>query len=240
MGESTGIAWTDATYNPWQGCHKVSPACKFCYMFRDKTRYGQDPNVIVRSSPATFNKPLIWAKNREKYGHINRVFTCSWSDFFIEEADLWRDEAWDVIRRTPELTYQILTKRPERIAGHLPDDFTEFDNVWLGISGENDEWLKKRIGDFYEHTYCRVAFLSVEPMLDFVNIMPYTSFIDWVIAGCESGPQARPTNVEWLRDLRDQCARANIPFFLKQMMVKGKLTETPYLDGRQHIEFPVT
>ena len=87
MGETTGIAWCDATWNPWQGCHKVSEGCKNCYMFRDKKRYGQDPNTVVRSADATFCKPLTWAKNREKYASINRVFTCSWSDFFIPEAD---------------------------------------------------------------------------------------------------------------------------------------------------------
>ena len=207
-------------------------------MFRDKVRYGQDPNIVVRSSPATFNKPLVWAKNREKYGNIKRVFTCSWSDFFIKEADPWRDEAWDIIRRTPELTYQILTKRPERIEGHLPSDFTEFNNVWLGISAENNEWLKKRMPDFYPHTYASVAFLSIEPMLDFVNLTPYLHLIDWVIVGCESGPNARETKIEWVRDLQDQCFCANIPFFLKQMVVNGKLTETPELDGKRYMEFP--
>jgi len=223
-----------ATYNPWQGCHKVSPACKFCYMFRDKQRYGQDPNVVVRSSPATFNKPLVWAKNREKYGHIKRVFTCSWSDFFIEEADPWRDEAWDIIRRTPELTYQILTKRPERI-GWIPNGIQ---NVWLGISAENQEWLYKRLFDFLAYTYRATSFLSVEPMLGFVDIRECRSNIDWVIAGCESGPNARPTNIEWVRDLKNQCQRYGIPFFLKQLMVNGKLTETPELDGKRYVEFP--
>ena len=90
MGASTAIAWTDATWNCWQGCHKVSAGCKNCYMFTDKKRYGQTPDVVIRSAAATFNAPLKWAKNREKYGHINRVFVDSWSDFFIEEADAWR------------------------------------------------------------------------------------------------------------------------------------------------------
>jgi protein gp37 len=187
VGETTGIAWTDATINFWQGCEKISPGCKFCYMFRDKKRYGQNPNVVIRSAPPTFNKPLLWAKDREKYAHIKRVFTCSWSDFFIEDADDWRDEAWDIIRRTPELTYQILTKRPERIMANLPADFIEFDNVWLGISGENQEWLDKRMPDFYPNTYARVAFLSLEPLLGPINIIPYASFIDWVISVASLG-----------------------------------------------------
>jgi hypothetical protein len=87
MGEKTGISWCDATWNCWQGCHKVSPGCKNCYMFAEKSRYGQNPGIVVRSSDSTFNAPLKWAKNPEKYGHIKRIFVDSWSDFFIQEAD---------------------------------------------------------------------------------------------------------------------------------------------------------
>src|ERR1039458_4146588 len=96
MGSKTGIAWTDATWNCWQGCHKVSAGCKNCYMFSEKTHYGQNPNVVMRSNPVTFNAPLRWAKNPEKYPGIKFIFVCSWSDFFIEEADPWREEAWDI------------------------------------------------------------------------------------------------------------------------------------------------
>ena len=95
MGSKTGIAWTDATWNCWQGCHKVSAGWKNCYMFSEKTRYGQNPNVVVRSNPVTFNAPLRWAKNPEKYPDIKYIFVDSWSDFFIEEADPWREEAWE-------------------------------------------------------------------------------------------------------------------------------------------------
>ncbi len=106
MSENTKISWADHTVNFWQGCKKVSSGCKNCYMFRDKKRYGQDASVVVRSKPPTFNKPLLWKDPA-------RVFVCSWSDFFIEEADLWREEAYDIMRKTPHLTYLILTKRPE-------------------------------------------------------------------------------------------------------------------------------
>lgn len=124
MGEKTGISWTNATWNPWQGCHKVSLGCRECYMFREKIRYGREPNVVVRSRPHTFNLPL-------RLKTPQRVFTCSWSDFFIEEADPWRDEAWEIIRRTPHLTYQIVTKRPERMAGRLPwGDGIPWPQVW--------------------------------------------------------------------------------------------------------------
>src|SRR2546425_12201725 len=114
MGENTNISWTNHTWNPWQGCRKVSPGCKHCYAERlVEDRMGRDFKEIRRSSLTTFNTPLRW---KEKAF----VFTCSISDFFIEEADAWRDEAWEIIRQTPYLTYQILTKRPERIEEHLP------------------------------------------------------------------------------------------------------------------------
>src|SRR5215472_9745754 len=128
MGGATGIEWTDATWNPWMGCRKVSPACAHCYMFSDQRRYGHDPGVIRRSK-TTFDAPLRWP-TEEKL-----VFTCSWSDWFIEDADEWRPEAWEVIRQTPHLTYQILTKRPELIADRLPADWGRgWPNVWLGVS----------------------------------------------------------------------------------------------------------
>lgn len=240
MGETTGIAWCDATWNPWQGCHKVSEGCKNCYMFRDKKRYGQDPNTVVRSADATFCKPLTWAKNREKYASINRVFTCSWSDFFITEADPWRNAAWEIIANTPQLKYQILTKRPERFEDCFPQTWmVDFDHVWIGVSAENEKRIKERA--LHLHDCCSsVPFLSVEPMLGPLNILPFAGWLKWVICGCESGPGARETKLEWVRDLRDQCAEASIPFFLKQLMVGGKLVETPELDGKRHVEFPET
>lgn len=107
MGHKSNIEWTEATWNPWHGCHKVSQGCKNCYMFRDKERFGQDPNVVVRSK-TKFYDPLKWTEPRT-------IFTCSWSDFFIEEADAWRDEAFAIMALTPQHTYQVLTKRPERM-----------------------------------------------------------------------------------------------------------------------------
>lgn len=241
MGEKTGIEWTDATWNCWQGCHKVSAGCKFCYMFREKQRYGQDPNVVRRSSDSTFNLPLTWAKHPEKYGRIKRVFTCSWSDFFIAEADLWRGEAWEIIRRTPQFTYQILTKRPERILFSLPGDWGQgYANVWLGVSVENQDAATKRI-PLLESIPAAVRFLSCEPLLGNLDLTPYLwegipledipgwalndgcssgvrlkRKIGWTIIGGESGLGARPMHIDWARSIVEQCAAANIPAFFKQ------------------------
>jgi protein gp37 len=168
MGDDTSISWTAATWNPWQSCHKVSPGCKNCYMFRDKEKYGQNPNVVVRSGPATFRGPLKWQREAERGDRTGRacdVFTCSWSDWFIEEADPWRDEAWDIVRRCPLLNFQVLTKRPERIADHLPADWGDGrPNVWLGVSVESGDYFG-RIAVLMDIP-ARVRFISAEPLLE--------------------------------------------------------------------------
>lgn len=170
MGERTGISWTDATWNPWQGCHKVSAGCKNCYMVTEKKRFGQKHDVVIRSSDATFNAPLKWTKNREKYAHINLVFVCSWSDFFIKEADALRDEAWAIIRATPNLTYQICTKRPERIAACLPADWgAGYPNVWLMVTAENQRMADLRIPILLSIP-AAVHGVSVEPMIGPVRL----------------------------------------------------------------------
>jgi hypothetical protein len=124
--EYSGIEWTGHTQNFWIGCVKVSPGCKSCYMFRDQRRFKLDPTRIRRTTDRMFTAPLRWKVPA-------MVFTCSWSDFFLEQADAWRDEAWDIIRRTPHLTWQILTKRPENILARLPHDWgMGWHHIWLG------------------------------------------------------------------------------------------------------------
>lgn len=208
MGQNSAIEWTDDTWNPWQGCHKVSPGCKACYMYRDKKRYGQEPNIVVRSAPPTFNAPLTKLK-----GPL--VFTCSWSDFFIEEADNWIDEAWEIIKRTPHLTYQILTKRPENIKDRLPDDWDMgYPNVWLGVSVESKKYLW-RIEALCE-ILATVRFVSYEPALEYVDFTAYSPVIDWIISGGESGPDPRPADIKWFEQVRDDCQHNGIAYFHKQ------------------------
>lgn len=225
MGDKTGIEWADKTWNPWRGCHKVSQGCKNCYMFREQKQYGNDPNIVVRSK-TTFNSPLKWKEPA-------MVFTCSWSDWFIEEADEWREEAWEVIRQTPHLTYQILTKRPGNILDRLPEDWGEgWTNVWLGVSAEDQENADERIPQLLEIPAV-IRFVSAEPLLGPINITdnPWWDWrytydfypkgwfpkpIDWVIVGGESGPNCRPMNPDWARSIHGQCKEAGVAFFMKQ------------------------
>lgn len=221
MGKNSNISWTDHSWNPWQGCEKVSEGCVNCYMFTQKKRFGLDGGQIHRSKESTFAKPIHWKEPA-------KVFTCSWSDFFIREADPWRGEAWEIIRRTPHLTYQILTKRPERIADCLPDFWAELNNVWLGVTVE-----KQRHLDRISHAAAAappVLFVSIEPMLGPIDLSVVIEsgmiwdemrsacyMIDWIICGGESGVGCRPMDLLWARSLKAQCEEFDIPFFFKQV-----------------------
>jgi len=229
MGDKSTIEWTDATWNPWRGCHKVSQGCKHCYMFREQRMYGADPNVVMRSK-TTFEAPLKWKDPK-------MIFTCSWSDFFIEEADVWRDEAWEIIRQTPQHTYQILTKRPERIRDCLPAATCQGDwfprNVWWGVSIESQEHIQRwSILDSALHYHIpAVMFISAEPLLGPLDLFGemqeidvgdeehnwWTRTPDWIIVGGESGPDYRSMDLEWARSILAQCREYEVACFVKQL-----------------------
>jgi protein gp37 len=225
MAESTDITWTDATWNPIQGCTKVSPGCAHCYMYRDKARYGQDPSTVVRSAPATFNAPLARHGARATKGTPGSwkwpdgldVFTASWSDFFHEAADPHRPDAWEVIRQRPGLRFFVLTKRPENIAGRLPPGWP-LPNVLLGVTVERGDYLD-RVARLLELPAAG-RFVSAEPLLGDVASAPGAAEllgrVDWIIAGGESGPRARPMHPAWARGLRDLARDRGVPFHFKQ------------------------
>jgi protein gp37 len=238
MAETTKIEWTEATWNPWHGCHKVSAGCKNCYMFREKKHYGQDPNVVVRSK-TKFYDPLKWKEPR-------RIFTCSWSDFFIEESDPWRDEAFAIMALTPHHTYQVLTKRPDRmyqyLTEHWPSGIIEhlrrlgkvpegqgvalstrngfLRNVWLGISAEDRDTYITRI-PYLVMTPGNTKFVSFEPLLGDIGDLMLDGIFEhayqWAIVGGESGPNARPLDVKWARQIVRQCRAGAVPVFVKQL-----------------------
>lgn len=208
MGEKTGIEWTTSSWNPWYGCRKISPACAHCYAEREMTRYGKDFNTVTRAKDATFFAPLKWKEPR-------KVFTCSWSDFFIEEADPWRAEAWNVILQTPQHTYQVLTKRPDRIG---KSNLQWPEHIWLGVSVETTRQYHRI--DSLRNIPAQTRFLSMEPLLSWPQFMCLGG-IHWVIVGTESGPDARPTDYDWIRRVRDNCKAQGIAFFVKQLTTPG-------------------
>lgn len=233
MGYRSKIEWTGDTWNPWRGCLKVSTGCKYCYMYRDRKRYGEDPSKVVRSK-TTFYDPI---KGRYP-GPL--VFTCSLSDWFIEQADPWRPEAWDIVRRTPHLTYQILTKRPERIADHLPRDWgTGWHNVWLGVSVETQAYTGRM--DVLRDIPAALRFVSAEPLLGHIDLD--LAGFGWVITGGESGTGRdwRPASPDWFRHIRDQCLAAGVAYFHKQNGGNSQVDDSwggRDLDGRKWDEIP--
>ena len=213
------ISWTNNTVNFWTGCTKVSPGCKFCYMHRMYDSKGIDPNKVKRTSDATFYQALLWKEPR-------MIFTCSMSDFFIEEADQWRDDAWDVIRKTPQHKWQILTKRIDRVLDHLPSDWGQgWNNVWLGTSVESQAYINRI--DTLSRIPAKIRFVSFEPLLGSIDLCSLVesgaiSGIHWGIIGGESGNssgkyQYRPCEIEWIEDLVNQLKSYGIKVFVKQL-----------------------
>jgi protein gp37 len=204
-------------------------------MFRDMKHYGKDPTIITRSK-TTFTDPLKWKEPA-------RVFTCSWGDFFHKDIPIaWIDDAWGIIRKTPHLIYQILTKRPEEISDCLPEDWGGgWDNVWLGVTVENEDNIF-RMESLLE-VDAKLYFVSYEPALGPIadKLYSYGHHIGWLISGGESGPNARPANPDWFREIRDFCKSQSISYFHKQAGGNKKIDGTwggDKLDGVVYHEFP--
>lgn len=236
MAETTKISWANATWNPFWGCRKVSPGCKHCYAEAWAKRGGND-FAVVRRSATNFDAPLRWAR-RKTVAPGSRIFTCSLSDWFIEEADEWRGELWRIVKNTP-YTYLILTKRPENIAARLPKDWGDgYPNVWFGVSAENQEYADIRIPKLLEIP-AAIRFVSAEPLLGDISFWEwfpagtspkpeqakglswyknkeYENGLHWVIVGGESGAGFREMKMEWLESIVKQCRLANVPVFVKQ------------------------
>lgn len=242
MAERTAIAWTDHTWNPWMGCHKVSQGCKHCYAeVLTKERMGLD--VWGLNGPRRRTLPKTWAKVRRwnneaiAEGRPHRVFTASLADVFEDEPgpNEWRSDVFDVIRNCPWLDFQLLTKRPENFARMLPDDWGEgYTNVWLGTSIENNEVVDR--AEHLTSVPAFVHFVSYEPAIGPVNELDLRH-IEWLIAGGESGPGFRPMDFDWIRDIRERCDEYGTAFFFKQSAAYR--TESGiYLDGELVRNYP--
>lgn len=251
MGDTTGIAWSDSTWNPWIGCRKVSAGCAHCYAEKlVNGRMGGEFRTVRRTTSELWSRPYRWNRETNPGSRPRLVFTCSLSDWFIEEADAWRPEAWTIVRATPNLAWQILTKRPERIAAHLPPDWGDsgYPNVWLGVSGEDLEKAKER-GSILARIPARVRFLSAEPWLqayspsDMRRYLEVAEMFDWVIVGGESGPACRPMDERSALALINAVALSERAVYLKQLGGPSWSTkrdhEQAILDGRTWTELPL-
>lgn len=225
----TGIAWTEATWNPVTGCDRVSPGCDHCYAAvmakrlqamgapkyqRDGDPRTSGPGFGVSTHPGVLEDPLRWSKPRQ-------VFVNSMSDLFHSAVpEEFIAAVWNVMARAPRHTFQILTKRPARARslltrwadrGHVP-----LDNVWLGVSAEDQKRADLRL-PVLARVPAAVRFVSAEPLLAPIDASPYLPELDWVIAGGESGPGARPCDPDWIGGLVDQCVLLGTAVFVKQL-----------------------
>lgn len=223
MAENTKIEWATHTFNPWVGCTKVSAACDGCYAEAWAKRTGH-PELWQgerrRTSAANWREPIKWDKAAAAAGERHRVFCASLADVFDNQVPVeWRYELWQLIVKTPHLDWLLLTKRPQNIRKMLPSDWEGgLENVWLGTTAEDQEQYDLRWGHLRKIPAV-VRFISYEPALG--PMLPGMDkhegeTPDWIIAGGESGPKARPAHPQWFRDLRDDCGKLGIAFFVKQ------------------------
>lgn len=264
MGENSKIEWTDHTFNPWEGCTKVSDGCKHCYAEALTKRFGRTqwgPTAQRRrTSASNWQEPLKWDRKAEREGVRRRVFCASLADVFEDNPQLteWRRDLFDLIASTPNLDWLLLTKRPQNIRTFVPVGWVNHvngawpQNVWVGTSCENQAAARERI-PYLVQVPATVLFLSCEPLLgplDLDDLISYAfsgddwhskyRLVDWVIVGGESGPHARPIEADWVRSLRDQCFQAAIPFFFKQWGGRSKAAAGRELDGRTWEQVPIS
>jgi len=238
MGEITGIAWTDHTFNPWHGCTKVSPGCDHCYAEIQDVRYQPVSHWgkgVARKvmSDAYWKDPLKWQRAARKENRIDKVFCASMADVMDDEApEGQRDRLWRLIDETPNLYWQLLTKRPQRYERYLPQYGFKHGNVILMATVEKQEFYESRVRalddarrhldiltDLNGHNGGSVKTgISYEPALGPLSIRDYPGMRPhWVIFGGETGEGRRPMEQKWAEDIKAECEEFGVSFFMKQM-----------------------
>lgn len=205
-----------AVWNLWHGCHKLSPGCQNCYVYRGDARHGRDSHVVAKTQ--NFNLPLKRDRTgRYKLKTGETVYTCFTSDFFLEDADPWRPEAWRMIRARPDLQFLIITKRIHRFSVGLPDDWGfGYENVTIYATCENQATADFRL-PILQRLPIRCKGIACEPLLERVDLSRYLgTWVAGVVVGGESGLHARICDYDWILAIRDQCADAGVPFYFKQ------------------------
>lgn len=203
-------------WNLWHGCRKISPGCQNCYVYRMDARWEQDSSIVRKT--ANFDLPV--KKNRSgayKLSGPDTVFTCLTSDFFLEDADTWRQEAWHMIRERSDLDFFIITKRISRFEVSLPTDWGEgYRNVTICVTAENQKMADTRL-PILLNLPIQHKNIICEPLLGPIDLMPHLApCVEQVVVGGESGPSARPCNFDWVLAIRRQCSKAGVPFTFRQ------------------------
>ncbi len=239
MAERSTIEWTDATWNPVRGCTKISPGCKHCYAetfaerFRGVKGHPYEQGFDLRLVPEKLSEPLRWRAPR-------RIFVNSMSDLFHEEVpENYIAAVADVMVQADWHTYQVLTKRSDRMRDLLRDRLrcaAARRHIWWGVSVENKRHGLPRV-EHLRSAPARIRFLSVEPLLEDLGALDLSGF-HWVIVGGESGFGARAMKREWVISVRRQCRKQSVPFFFKQWGGVRKAKNGRTLDGRTYDEMP--
>jgi len=234
MAQDSAIEWTEATWNPVTGCTKISPGCKFCYAERMAKRLramGQERyrnGFKLTLQPDALDAPLHWKRPRV-------IFVNSMSDLFHKDVPLdYIQRCFAVMQQASQHTFQILTKRPERVA-ELAAKLPWPSNVWMGTSVENADYTW-RIHELVK-VPAHIRFLSVEPLLGPIPELPLDD-IHWVIVGGVSGPGARPMQEDWVVQIRDRSLDHGVPFFFKQWGGVNKKRYGRELEGRVWNDMP--
>ncbi|MFZ0980939.1 MAG: phage Gp37/Gp68 family protein [Candidatus Acidiferrales bacterium] len=241
MATKSKIEWTDTTWNPVRGCTKVSPGCKHCYAesfaerFRGVKGHPYEEGFDLRLIPEKLTEPFSWSTP-------SMVFVNSMSDLFHPDvSDEFIADVARVMIAADWHTYQILTKRSERLQRMLDGPLQQAAaarHIWWGVSVEDVRHGKPRI-EHLRRTSAAIKFLSIEPLLEDIGVIDLYN-IDWVIVGGESGRGARPMKQSWVESLLVQCRGANVPFFFKQWGGVQKKRNGRELQGRTYDEFPIT
>lgn len=215
-------------WNPWHGCHKLSAGCMHCYVYRGDSKRGIDSRIVSKTK--NFDLPVQRKRNGEfKIDSDSLLYTCFTSDFFVDDADGWRAEAWEMIGQRSDLRFMIITKRIDRLQVLLPDDWGEgYDHVTICCTIENQDRADYRL-PIYKAAPIKHKIIICEPLLERIDLRPYNigEWAEQVVVGGESGYDARPCNFDWVMELHDLCVEQNVAFWFKQTGAKfikdGKL-----------------
>ena len=215
-----------ADWNLWHGCHKISEGCRNCYVYRTDAKHGKDPSVVMKTSK--FDMPLKKdRKGNYKIPSGERVYTCFTSDFFVEDADDWRNEAWNMMKIRKDLDFLLITKRIHRFMQCIPDDWNDgYENVVVCCTVENQKNADYKLGIFSKFPIKHKC-ITAQPLIEHINIEQYLDNVELVVVGGESDRNARLLDYSWVLDIREQCIRKNVSFEFRQcgthFIKEGKL-----------------
>ncbi|MCL2650768.1 MAG: phage Gp37/Gp68 family protein [Candidatus Azobacteroides sp.] len=208
-------------WNLWHGCQKLSAGCRHCYVYRGDAKYDIDSTVVTKTK--NFDLPVQKKRNGEyKIPSGTLVYTCFTSDFFVEDADAWRAEAWDMMRLRNDLTFFMITKRIDRLQESLPCDWRDgYDHITICCTVENQDRADYRL-PIYKAASIKHKIIICEPILERIDLRPYDigSWAEQVVAGGKSGYEARPCHFDWVMEIHNLCVENNVSFWFKQTGAK--------------------